>query len=565
MPSSHRHIKESKKTSFSFSPSLSPPRPTAHPRVKNTSHSLALSSGTVSDSNEPPKPISQQLHILLDDGQSSPDKQTASTTTTTTEVTVVTTIVDNDNDTIMPPQQQSTPPPLPPLPPSLLGIQLKKLTTNAQSLLPTLGGLQTRISSSSINSQAGQHNKLGSLVNSSNISSIYENEPLTTAGTNGLIFDSSLSYKSPLNNVRFTHFTSLDSSQDQLTPPLYNLTNNSSSMTAESSAVCNLSSIFTALLPQAVGGEQQQQQFGASSTYKSIVDLAHDAELLETCTKRNDKYTVRRILDVHSSYFRINPVSSTATANNEIDRRGSSACYLTPAPPVASHLICGSIAQPTTQPANSKRCVPSIFFNILHLAIENNSLDVLRICLKHGLNPNEPGTTLRKHYLEPCGLGAASADVIGRVARKSVRFPLRCCYCKRRADKEKDSNAAVNIAYSNLKQTQVLIVDNETKINNNNNKINDETISNRNSNNQKLQSFELAPELTPFDQINYASFLYLVRLSPLFLSVSKCNHAATELLLTYGACPNVQDDLGIIFFFFHFFIINIFIYKQLNI
>ena len=44
--------------------------------------------------------------------------------------------------------------------------------------------------------------------------------------------------------------------------------------------------------------------------------------------------------------------------------------------------------------------------------------------------------------------------------------------------------------------------------------------------------------------INYSNYAYLVRLPPLFLSVSRCFHEASELLLEYGACPNVQDQLG---------------------
>lgn len=48
----------------------------------------------------------------------------------------------------------------------------------------------------------------------------------------------------------------------------------------------------------------------------------------------------------------------------------------------------------------------------------------------------------------------------------------------------------------------------------------------------------------PASTINYSSFTYLIRLAPLFLAVSRCNHAATELLLTYDACPNIQDELG---------------------
>jgi hypothetical protein len=55
---------------------------------------------------------------------------------------------------------------------------------------------------------------------------------------------------------------------------------------------------------------------------------------------------------------------------------------------------------------------------------------------------------------------------------------------------------------------------------------------------------QLSPSLTSIEQVNYGSYSYLVRLSPIFLAVSKCNHQALELLLTYDACSNVQDDLG---------------------
>lgn len=55
-------------------------------------------------------------------------------------------------------------------------------------------------------------------------------------------------------------------------------------------------------------------------------------------------------------------------------------------------------------------------------------------------------------------------------------------------------------------------------------------------------SKETTPSSAPL--INYSSFTYLIRLAPLFLSISRCNHAATELLLTYDACPNIQDELG---------------------
>ena len=122
-----------------------------------------------------------------------------------------------------------------------------------------------------------------------------------------------------------------------------------------------------------------------------MIDLNNDAGLLEASTKRNDKYTVRRILDVHFSHFRVRNGSAAQSANefNPLQEFNSRYAEIRPAD------------------------LPSIFFSILHLAIEHDSMDVLRICLKHGLNPNEPG----QH---------------GVNSKKSVRFPVDCKYCSKK-------------------------------------------------------------------------------------------------------------------------------------
>jgi hypothetical protein len=327
-------------------------------------------------------------------------------------------------------------------------------------------------------------------------------------------------------------------------------------------------------------------KIGAKSVNASIVDLAHDAELLETCTKRNDKYTVRRILDVHYSYFRIKqqqPTSTGQTTDEQLIRKQSSV-------DTAAHNSIGggeSLIKSTMAAANSstsrscgggKKCVPSIFLNILHLAVENNSLDVLRICLKYGLNPDEPGTTLRKLYLDKNMFTNYEEDLSGRCHRKSVRYPVKCGFCKFRAAKEKAAKAAAvtikqtttvtttttttatataTCLNANVKQTQTLLY--EFEMQEQQQQQNQRKANSGHSGTATARTtividdfdshIELSPQITALDQIDYSSFLYLIRLPPLFLSVSKCNHAATELLLTYGACPNVQDDLGNIFVF----------------
>lgn len=162
-----------------------------------------------------------------------------------------------------------------------------------------------------------------------------------------------------------------------------------------------------------------------TSKSNSIADFLNDAELLESSVKKNDKYTTRRILDNYFSYFR--------TKHSDLKKK-------------------------------SILSIPNIFYNILHLSIENDSIDVLRICLKYGLDSNECGTS--------------------KTIQTSCNF--NCNICK----------------FNKTGSTS-----SETKI----------------------------------DSVNYCSYNYLITLPPLFLSISKCNHKATHLLLSYGACPNIQD------------------------
>lgn len=149
----------------------------------------------------------------------------------------------------------------------------------------------------------------------------------------------------------------------------------------------------------------------------SACDLNHDADLLEQSTKRNDKYTVRRILDVHNSYFRMKKTSNPNCAP----------------PPLI-------IDPPPTTPRRKYVSIPAIFLNILHLAIESNAIDVLRICLKYGCDPNEPGTNLKRALLNldtnkfesSLPMAASSAN---KAKQLTARYLVKCNFCNRKNQK----------------------------------------------------------------------------------------------------------------------------------
>ncbi|CAF0909879.1 unnamed protein product, partial [Brachionus calyciflorus] len=229
---------------------------------------------------------------------------------------------------------------------------------------------------------------------------------------------------------------SLDTNNNNLLPN--NNSNNNTTCLQDTSIISMLSSLGSSstnrlqILPNSnTETNYCLSTLSSHSALNSISDLINDAELLEQSTRRNDKYTVRRILDLHYSFFRIKQIYSQKT-----------------------------------QTTNS---IPHIFYNILHISIENNSLDVLRICLKYGINPNECGVAKNQNDFKPI---------------------FNCTYCKH---VNKDNNLNVK---------------------------------------------------TSSDGVDYSLFNYLITLPPLFLSISKCNHQATELLLSYGACPNIQDSFG---------------------
>ena len=242
-----------------------------------------------------------------------------------------------------------------------------------------------------------------------------------------------------------------------------------------------------------------------SSNANKTIDLTKIAELLENSIKLNDKYTVRRILDENYSFFRI---KASCSFNGNNDKK------------LTTNISCGDFQNSSiknlntaTQINHNPAEIPSIFFNLLHLAIENNSIDVLRICLKYGLDPNETGTSYTNVKFNASNKYSSN--------KKSILYPVKCNYCKKR-NKASSQKPSTNKNYFNIKY--------------------------QDSQHEETCESQDFPSLSPYpstsEEVNYSSYEYLVRLAPIFLSISRCNHSATELLLTYEACSNIQDEFG---------------------
>lgn len=99
---------------------------------------------------------------------------------------------------------------------------------------------------------------------------------------------------------------------------------------------------------------------------------------------------------------------------------------------------------------STRLTLPPVFVNILHMAIENDSIDVLRICLKHGLNPNEPGTATTTTTSRPARNSNNKVNP-KEIAKTDVaktdrcRFPISCGFCAKGKSSAGKKTSILNI------------------------------------------------------------------------------------------------------------------------
>lgn len=264
-----------------------------------------------------------------------------------------------------------------------------------------------------------------------------------------------------------------------------------------------------------------------------INDLINEADTLEKSIRKNDKYAVRRILDNYyyllDNNFKtlnnqLNTNNDTTTKDNENNDDNDVQIFsklltnkLRPNATTATPTRESSIEPSNGNDTLKKQEIPLVFINILHLSIEHNSLDVLRICLKYGYNPNE------------CGI---SSDLLSSNSPLnqpvSIKYPFKCLHCLNEPNSRKTFNQVINNQLVKERSSIYSLINNEQ--------------TNTSFDSTKLEQ-NLIAETTTATSL-YTNLKYLLKLPPLFLSISKCCHYATELLLEYNACPNIQDKYG---------------------
>ncbi|PRD36119.1 UNVERIFIED_CONTAM: 26S proteasome non-ATPase regulatory subunit 10 [Trichonephila clavipes] len=210
------------------------------------------------------------------------------------------------------------------------------------------------------------------------------------------------------------------------------------------------------------------------SLASSINDLSFEAEQLDRAVRANDTQVVRRMLEIHHGSLLLDK-SSEGSQDFPFLRKSLDRVDLSP----------------SLEPLR-----PPIFGNALHLSVECNSLDVARILLKYGMDPNEPG------------IPPSSVEVWRRGSCTSSNFLSPCSF------KHTPSTKKYLLSSRQCLEPQLRTV------------------------------YISADDKSVFYDDHYTREV-LYALAPLFLAVAIGNATMVHLLLKYGASPRVQDGYGV--------------------
>ncbi|BET01584.1 phospholipase C [Nesidiocoris tenuis] len=160
------------------------------------------------------------------------------------------------------------------------------------------------------------------------------------------------------------------------------------------------------------------QSTSLQCSYASSCDLTADALMLERAIRANDPLRVKRFLNIHHDKFQVNlhgsllgKSSSEGSQSGDVEillrksktlidrlepadvlnQQQQNQQQRAPSPGRWSQSSCSSDSSSSTFSSGGHGEVPLVFSNALHMAVEYGAVDVLRILLKYGLEPNQGG------------------------------------------------------------------------------------------------------------------------------------------------------------------------------
>lgn len=277
----------------------------------------------------------------------------------------------------------------------------------------------------------------------------------------------------------------------------------------------------------------------ASSTASSIFDLSSECEQLEKALKENDTYGVKKILQVHHSKFPVN-LHGSILDKSSCDSRSRRTSHVSQDVEILlrkSQTLIDHLDRRESFNTDVSD-VPTVFRNCLHIAIQNNSIDVLKVLLKYGVDSNEPGHNLLSASRRPSSAIEAGNNNTRQEARlvvgsTSIDDSRDCVFVPVHANLSPHRQHCPGQISQNTTTVSVAV----------------ESVSSASHVPRGLQHDRL-PEIIEsttegeFDFARIYSTEELYSLPPLYIAVIEGKPHALHLLLRYGALPNVQDRYG---------------------
>ena len=274
----------------------------------------------------------------------------------------------------------------------------------------------------------------------------------------------------------------------------------------------------------------------SNSTASSIYDLSTESDQLEKALKDNNTCAVTKILQVHYGKFPLRfhgHYNSDKFSTDSRSRRPSSRASAQDADLLFPRRSFGHLdryEQPDRRESVTPECdIPEIFRVAVHVAILSKALEVLKLLLMHGLDPNEPSRDLTYER------------------RSSAFHPSGECLIEERTENSSIESGSIYDAMTS--SIQVQDVPDITETVKDSNKLDTLAIE------TAFKNFPSSSDTKPFpsgscvipvicnEEINFTQD-ELLKLPPLYIAVCEKNADATELLLSAGADVTVEDKQG---------------------
>ncbi|XP_014668984.1 PREDICTED: uncharacterized protein LOC106810214 [Priapulus caudatus] len=284
------------------------------------------------------------------------------------------------------------------------------------------------------------------------------------------------------------------------------------------------------------------------SASSSILDLSVESEALERAIRTNETSVVIKMLEVHHRKFAINPhapvylrASGDKSSTSSCDSRSQSSSRAGDAPPPLkktpnlpekTYHISEKYADRLESITVDEQDVPWIFRSALHVSIWSNAVDVARLLLHYGVDPNAGGVKPFVHEYYGSDTNSSPSPC--------MLSPMQGGFSRPGSREERRSTAS-EIFFGNLLSPEQ-------------NAKRPHSVSSCRSRNSSFRSFhgsfrrqqrlarqrslerpDYAPRYTPE---------YLYTLPPLFVAAAQGAGEAARMLVRHGARVDVRDTHG---------------------